>query len=231
MHNIRSELSFLDRNLTYAKERGFVYPNAGRVTILQDIADVGGTVWDASIVLSHYLDSLGTTVLQGKSLVELGAGTAVPSIVASRLGARAVATDMKQVLLYTEMAIRGNCDQLHRNGRIRWQELIWGASGVGLEALKSTAYDYIVGADIVYNVEFFEDLIETLLALCPMALDHVEHPHPTTILLCFEQRRRNLTPLWAAMEMHFHVDMVTSPMLDACRHEANVFLYQLRRKR
>ncbi|ETV71217.1 hypothetical protein, variant [Aphanomyces astaci] len=167
------------------------------------------------------------SVLQGKSLIELGAGTALPSIVASRLGMHTVATDMIHVLPYSEAAIRSNCDDLVQTGAIRWQELLWGAAGVGLSALKTASkqHDYIVGADIVYNVEFFDDLLETLLELCPAC----DKDQPT-VLVCFEQRRRDLTSLWATMELHFHVELVTSSMLDACRRDVNVFLYQLHRK-
>ena len=65
-------------SLTYAATRYFEYKNAGDVTIKQDITDVGGTVWDAAVVLSHFVDQLEETSVQGKCVIELGAGTGLP---------------------------------------------------------------------------------------------------------------------------------------------------------
>ncbi|CAK4088809.1 unnamed protein product [Aphanomyces euteiches] len=219
---LTTELSTLDRTLTYASERQFEYAKVGSISIAQDISHVGGTVWDASVVLSHYLDSLGHSTLSGKALLEIGCGTALPSIVAARLGARAVATDLRDVLPFTEAAIRRNCEINSEN--IRWQALMWGAHGEGLMDLVNQRYDYIVGADIVYNYSFFTELFETLVELCRTS--HEERSS-TKVLVCFEQRRRDLTELWTKFESYFHVSMVSSPMLDACRERANVFLFEL----
>ncbi|CAK4066591.1 unnamed protein product [Aphanomyces euteiches] len=143
-------------------------------------------------------------------------------IVAARLGARAVATDLRDVLPFTEAAIRRNCEINSEN--IRWQALMWGAHGEGLMDLVNQRYDYIVGADIVYNYSFFTELFETLVELCRTS--HEERSS-TKVLVCFEQRRRDLTELWTKFESYFHVSMVSSPMLDACRERANVFLFEL----
>ena len=75
------ELVGANVGLTYAAVRYFAYKSAGEVTIAQDIADVGGTVWDASVILSHFLDSddlVGAARIRGKTVIELGAGTALP---------------------------------------------------------------------------------------------------------------------------------------------------------
>src|SRR5688572_27701130 len=58
-----------------------------------NLGDVGCVVWDAALVLAHYIDSpammdpqIGTSVLVGKSVVELGAGTGVVGIQAGACG-------------------------------------------------------------------------------------------------------------------------------------------------
>ncbi|KAF0695465.1 Aste57867_13708 [Aphanomyces stellatus] len=224
---LATELSYVDRDLTYAKERHFNFEHGGHVSILQDISHVGGTIWDASVVLSHYLDSLGPATLSGKSMVEIGAGTALPSIVGARLGMDVVATDMQDVLHHTDAAIHRNCDKTC----IRSQELVWGSRGVGLDALLSSTdsavpckgYDYIVGADIVYNDAHFMELQETLLALSGMGTASV-------VLVCFEQRRRDLTAFWESFKPHFDMARLSTPMLDKCREDVNVFMYKLTRK-
>jgi len=66
----------------------------GRVlTISQyEVGDVGCVVWDAALVLSHYLESAdftdesGNSRLLDKSVVELGSGTGVVGIQAAACG-------------------------------------------------------------------------------------------------------------------------------------------------
>ncbi|KDO26109.1 hypothetical protein SPRG_08470 [Saprolegnia parasitica CBS 223.65] len=210
------ELSTLDPSLTYARERRFQFAAAGSVVILQDIAHVGGTVWDAGVVLSHYLDTLGSITMKGKRLVELGAGTALPSIIAARLGANVVATDMSDVLPYTNAAIAANTTQCDA---IQAVELVWGRHGAGLKAIAHRACDYIVAADVVYNETYFDALQETLRALSSPA---------TRILICFEQRRRDLGTFWASCAPTFTVTRLSSPLLDACHAEAKIQLFELR---
>lgn len=53
------------------------------------------TVWDSAIVLSKYFERLGSSVLSGKRVIELGAGCGLVTVVAARLGADCTATDME----------------------------------------------------------------------------------------------------------------------------------------
>lgn len=56
-----------------------------RVVITETIdADYGLYVWPCSIILSNYLWYHRSHVLKNKSVIELGAGTALPSIVARK---------------------------------------------------------------------------------------------------------------------------------------------------
>ena len=72
------ELVGVNGSLTYAAVRYFEYESAGSVTIKQDISDVGGTVWDAAVILSHFIDELGADIVRDKTVIELGAGTGLP---------------------------------------------------------------------------------------------------------------------------------------------------------
>lgn len=47
----------------------------------QDVADVGSVVWDAEVVLAHYLDLVYGSKLRGRRVLELGAGTGLAGIV------------------------------------------------------------------------------------------------------------------------------------------------------
>lgn len=47
----------------------------------QDVADVGSVVWDAEVLLAHYLDLAYGVRLRGMRVLELGAGTGLAGIV------------------------------------------------------------------------------------------------------------------------------------------------------
>ena len=54
-----SEISNVNRKLTYCPTRCFKMKHVGEILIHQDIAFTGGTVWDSSVVCGHFLESLG----------------------------------------------------------------------------------------------------------------------------------------------------------------------------
>lgn len=54
-----------------------------------EIGDVGCVVWDAALVLSKYFETADFnhgTLLEGKKVIELGAGTGVVGIMAATFG-------------------------------------------------------------------------------------------------------------------------------------------------
>ena len=60
---------------------------------------LGCSTWDGSIILSRYLLQCKREELRGKTVLELGAGTAVPSLTAARFAERVVVTDYLDELL------------------------------------------------------------------------------------------------------------------------------------
>ncbi|CAM9446352.1 unnamed protein product [Scytosiphon promiscuus] len=109
---IEEELSGLNRELSMFPERAFDFKNAGTVIIEQDVADVGSIVWDAEIVLAHYLDQAYGYRLSGMRVLELGAGTGLAGIVAARLGASVVLTDQSKLLPTLIKNARANAREL-----------------------------------------------------------------------------------------------------------------------
>lgn len=99
----------------------------------------GVTLWAASIALAHELAA--RTDLRGMRILELGAGTGLPGIVAASGGARVVQTDGNKVAL--ALAKRN----LRRNGLdsvdqhlVDWKN--WN---------HRFRYDLIIGSDILYS--------------------------------------------------------------------------------
>lgn len=117
--------------LSYEDEYRFLHGDLPKVPY-------GVVLWPAAIALAHELASRS---LAGKRILELGAGTGLPGIVAASLGARVVSTDRQEVALYIAKL------NAERNGV---------ASSVELREADWTAwtdrdtYDLIVGSDIIY---------------------------------------------------------------------------------
>ncbi|NXX93712.1 MT21A methyltransferase, partial [Centropus bengalensis] len=158
---------------------------AGRtVRLRQDWRRLGvaAVVWDAAVVLGAYLETGGID-LRDRSVIELGAGTGLLGIVATllgksfffllisfklialllcRLGAHATITDRAAALEFLESNVEANLPSELRP-RAVVKELTWGKD---LESFLPGAFDFILGADIVYLEETFAELLQTLEHLC-----------------------------------------------------------------
>lgn len=98
----------------------------------------GIVLWPAAIALAH---ELAVRSFEGKRVLELGAGTGLPGIVAASLGARVVQTDNQEVALHV---CKKNAE---RNGvtSIEHRLADW-------TAWKDAArYDVVIGSDVLYG--------------------------------------------------------------------------------
>jgi predicted nicotinamide N-methyase len=107
----------------------------------------GVALWPASIALAHDLVARADD-LRGARVLELGAGTGLPGIVAASLGARVVQTDRDKLAME---ACKRNCA---RNGVEAVEHRLtdwtsWEDTG---------QYDWIIGSDILYGVELHTHL-------------------------------------------------------------------------
>ena len=100
----------------------------------------GVALWPAAVALAYEV-ALRAAEFVGRSVLELGAGTGLPGIVAASLGARVVQTDRQEVAL---QLCRLNGE---RNGAAAaehrladWTE--WAEAGL---------YDWLLGSDILYG--------------------------------------------------------------------------------
>ncbi|MBA3541376.1 MAG: methyltransferase domain-containing protein [Deltaproteobacteria bacterium] len=105
----------------------------------------GIMLWPAAIALAHEVASRD---LAGKRVLELGAGTGLPGIVAASLGARVVQTDRQQLVLHvcTENAERNGVTTIeHRIADwTAWED--------------AERYDLILGSDILYASQLHDSL-------------------------------------------------------------------------
>nr|XP_033801002.1 protein N-lysine methyltransferase METTL21A isoform X2 [Geotrypetes seraphini] len=110
-----------------------------------------------AVVLCTYLE-MGAVNLQGRSVIELGAGTGLVGIVAALLGAHVTITDRQVALEFLESNIQANLPTTLQH-KVVVKELTWGHN---LGNFSPDAFDLIVGSDIIYLEETFLDLLQTL---------------------------------------------------------------------
>lgn len=99
----------------------------------------GLMLWPASIALAHEIAN-HAQALRGARVLELGAGTGVPGIVASSLGARMTQTDKHDLAM----------ELCRRNGERNRVEGVEYRVDDWAHWRDTTRYDWIIGADILY---------------------------------------------------------------------------------
>ncbi|NWV38542.1 MT21A methyltransferase, partial [Grantiella picta] len=144
------------------------------IRLQQDWRRPGGAA--VAVVLCAYLEMEGID-LRDRSVIELGAGTGLLGIVVtllgkgffvvfhvllSPLGARVTITDRAAALEFLESNVQANLPPELRP-RAVVKELTWGKD---LDNFPPGAFDFILGADIVYLEETFAELLQTLEHLC-----------------------------------------------------------------
>jgi len=100
----------------------------------------GVAVWPSAIALAHEVGGRPEG-FRGKRVLELGAGTGLPGIVAASLGGRVVQTDRHELAMWV---CRRNGE---RNGlrAIEYRQADW------TEWDDAGRYDWILGADVLYG--------------------------------------------------------------------------------
>ena len=124
-------------------------------------------MWNAGRTLSHYLEDDASKLIVDKTVLELGAGAGLPSLVSAIKGARKVVlTDYPDPDLIENL--RRNvreCSILPTASVIHVDGYLWGAS---VEALKAElgsgddGFDLLILADLLFNHSEHAKLISTV---------------------------------------------------------------------
>lgn len=123
---------------------------------LADRLPYGVALWPSAIALAHEIAERATHLSDVKVL-ELGAGTGLPGIVAASLGARVVQTDRQEMAL----AVCERNGARNGVGAIIYRLVDWANWD------DATRYDWIIGSDILYAEGAHDQLrqiLETALA-------------------------------------------------------------------
>ncbi|KAJ1771803.1 Methyltransferase-like protein 21B [Coemansia sp. RSA 1813] len=147
------------------RERLFIF-GPHTVTIAQhptvhiDIhQNTGFIVWDGAYILAKFVHE--RLDLVGKSCLELGAGSALVSVVAYLCSAaRVVATDMSEYLPFIRTNIERNLGSMYaatQQKPVRVCELFWGSKTDDIEPA-----DVVLGSEILYLADQHDALLATL---------------------------------------------------------------------
>ncbi|KAG6474162.1 hypothetical protein ZIOFF_068086 [Zingiber officinale] len=146
------------RNLIWVANCRSCWVNAQKIR-----EDYGMFVWPCSIVLSEYVWQQRSR-FSGVSVLELGAGTSLPGLVAAKVGAKVTLTDNSKHAEVLENMKR-ICDLNKLNCEIIG--LTWGEWD---ESVFNLHPQIMLGADVLYDSSDFDDLFATvafLLHSCP----------------------------------------------------------------
>ncbi|XP_063827385.1 protein N-lysine methyltransferase METTL21D-like [Ostrinia nubilalis] len=192
--------------------------------------DVNCVVWDASLVLAKYLETMcqhKPDFLSGIKVLELGSGLGVVGLTAATLGAQVTLTDLPEALPLLRLNINENKTKIGSMGGYATAEsLVWGDSTS--EILKEE-FDMIVMADCVYYEEAIDPLVQTL-----QSLNNTMSKKPT-IYLTQEMRDSDIQKgLWDTfyekLTDNFNVEKIPEEQQHANYRSSDITLLRINKK-
>ncbi|KIX04066.1 uncharacterized protein Z518_07619 [Rhinocladiella mackenziei CBS 650.93] len=137
----------------------------------------GHLLWNAGQVISQYLEDNARQLVEGKAILELGAGAGLPGLVSAILGARkVVVTDYPDLELIVNLRYNiQHCDAIENKSAIVAEGFLWGNSADSLKAHISPAagFDLLILADILFNHSEHAKLLCTLRDCLKKTMDAV----------------------------------------------------------
>ncbi|KAK9165079.1 hypothetical protein Scep_000270 [Stephania cephalantha] len=129
------------------------------ISVIENMEEEYGMfVWPCSVVLAEYVWQHRSR-FSGASVLEVGAGTCLPGLVAAKLGSEVTLTDNSTRLEVLEN-MRRVCDINQLNCKV--MGLTWGEWDEPMFSLKP---NIILGADVLYDTKDFGDLFATVTFL------------------------------------------------------------------
>ncbi|RVE47583.1 hypothetical protein evm_007781 [Chilo suppressalis] len=192
--------------------------------------DVNCVVWDASLVLAKYLETMchnKPDFLSGLKVLELGSGLGVVGLTAATLGAQVTLTDLPEALPLLRLNINENKSKICSMGGYAVAEsLIWGDNSS--EILKEE-FNMIVMADCVYYEEAIDSLMHTLLCLVN-TLAKKPTIYLTQELRDTEIQKRIWNKFYELLTDNFHVQKIPEEQQHTNYRSSDIILLKLNKK-
>ncbi len=127
---------------------------SGNTALLEDLCPYFGVIWPSARALSEFIASVGKSQFEGRSVLELGCGLALPSLVVAKLGARVTATDFHpEVWKFLDKNIFLNQVEQLRFEKLDWKKLGEEAPNSLIQDGEPIPQDWIIGSDVLYEKE------------------------------------------------------------------------------
>jgi predicted nicotinamide N-methyase len=168
----------------------------------EDLCPYFGILWPAAEALSIYLNQ-NPMLIKNKTVLELGCGLGYPSLVATHLGAKVLATDFHPDV---EEYFQRNCR--HSNMTCDYQRLNWreDKKDIGL-------FDIVMGSDVLYESKHASEVVKGLIRFLK----------PGGKILLSDPGRNYLQPFLEAMKLEGYVE--ESELIPVKDKEVFVFLF------
>ncbi|XP_061472319.1 histone-arginine methyltransferase METTL23 [Rhineura floridana] len=129
------------------------------VVVIPEVLDpqYGMYVWPCAVVLAQYV-WFHRRLVCGKRILEIGAGVSLPGIVAAKCGAELILSDNAESPQCLKNC-RRSC-QMNNLSSVHVTGLTWGHISPSLLALPPV--DVILGSDVFFEPEDFEDVLSTV---------------------------------------------------------------------
>ncbi|KAI5090147.1 hypothetical protein C0J45_20282, partial [Silurus meridionalis] len=153
---------------TFFQSKEIHYFMGHKIVIEESFDSYGAMIWPAAVALCKFLEtSEGRQQINllDKTVLEIGAGTGLLSIVLTLLGAKLTATDLPDILSNLRFNLDRNTRSLRRHDP-QVKELSWGYELEKPFPRSSNRYDYVVAADVVYHHNFLGELLATMHHFC-----------------------------------------------------------------
>ncbi|XP_053606014.1 protein N-lysine methyltransferase METTL21D-like [Plodia interpunctella] len=192
--------------------------------------DVNCVVWDASLVLAKYLETMSQNradFLSGTKVLELGSGLGVVGLTAATLGAQVTLTDLPEALPLLRLNINENKSKIGSMGGYAIAEsLVWGDA---TSDILKEEFDMIVLADCIYYEEAIDPLVQTL-----QHLNNTINKKPT-IYLTQELRDSELQKrLWESfydkISEFFYIEKIPEEQQHANYKSSDIILLRISKK-
>jgi predicted nicotinamide N-methyase len=126
----------------------------GKQELLDIYCPYFGVIWPSARTVADHLGSLDASEIEGKSVLEVGCGLAIPGLVAAKRGAKVTATDYHPAVAHF-LSKNTTLNDI----AIDYKVVDWRHSP---EHLKGQTFDWIIGTDLLYDKENPEILARVL---------------------------------------------------------------------
>ncbi len=120
---------------------------------LEELCPYFGVVWPSARGLASYLTEISRDALDGKSVLELGCGLAIPSMIAAKRGANVVSADFHPLV----PSFLSRNLELNDLRTIKYLQVNWETENPDLPQ-----FDWVIGSDILYESRYAAPLAKTI---------------------------------------------------------------------